>query len=310
MSEIDKLVNRAYPDELRKVTPIAVDEDAILGRTLEKLGLEKDTQPSGEKRPRHGERRPAKLVEVPLEREKGGWMKWAGWAVAACVAVVCAVTWWPKLDGPRLGAPVAPGAYFEEIGENIDNSLAGGETPYAAPKAGGDQDSRAAIEKTIGIIADVQGVSLHVAALAADQVEAEQKNRNGIMVTQVNPTKTGFTLYVSFQNHTLEEIGLHHFEVYDDNNTSYFIAKRSNMEGQVIIEFSRGTGESTQDSAILLVNKMGGEAADGETGGATAAAFHLYPEDRMALPFTDEEYALYTPEDTDSSHTPNVGGQG
>ena len=40
MSEIDKLVNRAYPDELRRVTPIAVDEGAILARTLEKLGLE------------------------------------------------------------------------------------------------------------------------------------------------------------------------------------------------------------------------------------------------------------------------------
>lgn len=39
MSEIDKLINQAFPDELRDIEPIDVDEDAILSRALENLGL-------------------------------------------------------------------------------------------------------------------------------------------------------------------------------------------------------------------------------------------------------------------------------
>ena len=38
MSEIDKLINQAFPDELRDIEPIDVDEDAILSRALENLG--------------------------------------------------------------------------------------------------------------------------------------------------------------------------------------------------------------------------------------------------------------------------------
>ena len=73
MSEIDKLVNRAYPDELRRVTPIAVDEGAVLAQTLEKLGLAGAKRPSRRRRRperyagRHEARREARLVEVPVE---------------------------------------------------------------------------------------------------------------------------------------------------------------------------------------------------------------------------------------------------
>ena len=75
MSEIDKLVNRAFPDELRNVEPVDVDEDAILALTLEKLGLGADEPEPAEEIPE--ERRPAwvrgakpqkerKLVERPM----------------------------------------------------------------------------------------------------------------------------------------------------------------------------------------------------------------------------------------------------
>lgn len=296
MSEIDKLVNRAYPDELRKVTPIAVDEDAILARTLEKLGLEKEEQPGKEKKPRHEarhtERKPVRLVEVPLERSKGGWVKWAGWAVAACVAMVFAVTWWPKMEGPRAGAPVAPGAYFEEIGEDID-----GDGNVAARAAGERQAGLDAgiVSKTVDDIANGKGISVNLGIEAVNEARFGQDIRGGILVTQVNPTKNGFTLYISFQENTLEEIEQHNFEVYGESGAGYYIAKRSNMEGLVIVEFSRGKEESGEDSAVLLVYRMDGTGAGDETDGNVTAAFHLYPSERKAIPFTQEDYdALYS----------------
>ncbi len=103
MSEIDKLVNRAYPDELRRVTPIAVDEGAVLAQTLEKLGLAGAKRPSRRRRHperyagRHEARREARLVEVPVEPPRRRWIGWAGWAAAACIAVACAVNFGPAL---------------------------------------------------------------------------------------------------------------------------------------------------------------------------------------------------------------------
>lgn len=296
MSEIDKLVNRAYPDELRKVAPIAVDEEAILAKTLEKLGLEKEAQPGGGKKDkheaRHGERRPVRLVEVPLEREKGGWVKWAGWAVAACVAVVFAVTWWPKLEGPRAGAPAAPGAYFKEMGEDIDGT---GKLPA---RAAGDKalgPDAEIIEKMVDSISNGTGISENVGIEAANGAKPGENVRNGITVSQVYPTKTGFTLYVSFQNNTLEEIGQHSFEVFSESSegsTGYFITKRSNAEGLAIVEFSRGTEESSQDSAVLWVYRMGG-AEEEANAGSVVAAFYLYPGENKGIPFSEEDYVLY-----------------
>ena len=45
MSEIDKRIGKAFPDELRDVEPIAVDEDAILKMTLDTLGLKPSPKP-------------------------------------------------------------------------------------------------------------------------------------------------------------------------------------------------------------------------------------------------------------------------
>ena len=106
MSEIDKLVNRAFPDELRNVEPVDVDEDAILALTLEKLGLGADEPEPAEEIPE--ERRPAwvrgakpqkerKLVEAPMVAVGRQWVNWAGWAVAACLILVFAINWGPWL---------------------------------------------------------------------------------------------------------------------------------------------------------------------------------------------------------------------
>lgn len=106
MSEIDKLINRAFPDELRNVEPAEVDEDAILALTLQKLGL-KETETTGseagkaERTPRPARRPPVEqggdLEEAPLIVVRHSWVNWAGWIAAACLVIVFAINWGPWL---------------------------------------------------------------------------------------------------------------------------------------------------------------------------------------------------------------------
>ncbi len=102
MSEIDKLINQAFPDELRDVEPIDVDEDAILSMTLESLGLKPLLKPElpelpARRRRRAGEReQEPEFVEVPVVVRRR-WMDWAGWAIAACLVLAFAVNWGPWL---------------------------------------------------------------------------------------------------------------------------------------------------------------------------------------------------------------------
>ncbi len=124
MSEIDKLINQAFPDELRDIEPIDVDEDAILSMTLENLGLkpspkielpELTVRPPRRRRTggqRKKEEEP-EFVEVPVVVHHR-WMDWAGWAIAACLVLVFAVNWGPwlinNLDfglGPRSTGEVS-----------------------------------------------------------------------------------------------------------------------------------------------------------------------------------------------------------
>ncbi len=116
MSEIDKLIGKAFPDELRDVEPIAVDEDAILKMTLDTLGLKPSPKPGlpepGALRRQRGtageDSKPEpEFVEVPVVVHHR-WVDWAGWAIAACLVLVLAVNWGPwfinNLDfglGPR-----------------------------------------------------------------------------------------------------------------------------------------------------------------------------------------------------------------
>ncbi len=132
MSEIDKLVNRAYPDELRRVTPIAVDEGAVLAQTLEKLGLAGAKRPSRRRRRperyagRHEARREARLVEVPVEPPRRRWIGWAGWAAAACIAVACAVNFGPALLEHVLVYPTGARTAGDYAGPQEGGGEAGG----------------------------------------------------------------------------------------------------------------------------------------------------------------------------------------
>ena len=141
MSEIDKLINQAFPDELRDVEPIDVDEDAILAMTLDALGLE--SSPMAElpelipvRRRARTVRREEKTgpnteyVEVPVVVRRR-WLDWAGWAIAACLVLVLAVNWGPwlinNLDfgiGPRSpGDSVVSGSSSEGGGVTVENSF-------------------------------------------------------------------------------------------------------------------------------------------------------------------------------------------
>lgn len=142
MSEMDKLVNRAFPDELRNVEPIDVDEDAILALTLEKLGLDMDQADElmdadepvktvwvkKSSKPKKEE----KLVEVPVVVLKHQWLNWAGWAVAACLMVAFVAKWGPWLItnlGFGTGQPKSAGettsgyvdSYVQDRPAELDN---------------------------------------------------------------------------------------------------------------------------------------------------------------------------------------------
>lgn len=98
MSRIDKLVAKAFPDELRDVRPVETDEDALFGLTLEKLGLEPPA-PAAPEKPRgllsflRRGKRQEKLVEVPLERVRYRWAGWLAGTLAACLVLGCGIYW-------------------------------------------------------------------------------------------------------------------------------------------------------------------------------------------------------------------------
>lgn len=120
MKELDKLIGRAFPDELRNVEPVDIDEDVILRLTRQKLGLEdmeehlqendipqviSKPHPKKENILVFGE----DMIEAPPARPKRyPWLNYAGWAAAVVLLVVCGVTWVPWLmlnlgfgTGPR-----------------------------------------------------------------------------------------------------------------------------------------------------------------------------------------------------------------
>lgn len=126
MSEMDKLVNRAFPDELRNVEPVDVDEDAILALTLEKLGLDQAGELAGADEPVETVRvrkpskpqKEEKLVEVPVVVLKHQWLNWAGWAVAACLVIAFVANWGPWLItnlGFGTGQPKSSGEHSNYV---------------------------------------------------------------------------------------------------------------------------------------------------------------------------------------------------
>lgn len=132
MSEIDKLINQAFPDELRDIEPIDVDEDAILAMTLEQLGLEQGPElpvPVAKPLRRLAQSEPVKekpsgpeFVEVPVVLHHR-WVDWAGWAIAAYLVLVCAVNWGPWLvNNLDFGiGPRSPGTSAQSSGTEVQD---------------------------------------------------------------------------------------------------------------------------------------------------------------------------------------------
>lgn len=149
MSRIDKLVSKAFPDELRHVEPIETDEDALFAMTLEKLGLDSPA-PAGQEEPKgplsvlRREKRQEKLVEVPLVRVKRRWANWIGGALAACLVLGCGIYWGSWLlhslgFGTRAHSPGG--------GEEHPGVVAvGSPSPSPTPQRAGVQDELPAID--------------------------------------------------------------------------------------------------------------------------------------------------------------------
>ncbi len=121
MSRIDKLVAKAFPDELRSVTPVETDEAALFAMTLKKLGLE-PAAPAAPEEPKgplaflHREKSQGKLIEVPLEQVKHRWASWLGGAIAACLVLSCGIYW-----GGWLMHSLGVGTRAHSAGEEISH---------------------------------------------------------------------------------------------------------------------------------------------------------------------------------------------
>lgn len=221
MSEIDKLINQAFPDELRDIEPIDVDEDAILAMTLESLGLEQPVLPElpaipakplrrlagrrakGKKEEPGQEVQPG-LIEVPVV-VRHRWVDLAGWAIAACLVLVCAVNWGPWLIN------------------NLDFGI--------GPRSSGD--------------ISVPENSGDVSSASSGRLTAKSSNDISISLTQVNygPGDTAtFTLYFSSLDGGTSELDLDQFDIklVGADTGGVTRTNRSNSEQQVLLTYDLG----------------------------------------------------------------------
>lgn len=210
MSEIDKLVNQAYPDELRRVSPIAVNEEAVLARTLDKLGLEgsepaknQTKKKKGRYVGRHEAQREIHLVEVPQEpAPKHRWIGWIGWAAAACLLITCAVRFGPFLlsnilvDPHSAAGQAALGGYVGGMEDRTEGGAAGAEeTETEFAKSAGAETAKARAPACDRVLEEI------VSSL--DQVKAVGQAYEGrisiLRISKIDENDT-FTVAVHFPN--------------------------------------------------------------------------------------------------------------
>lgn len=198
MSEIDKLINQAFPDELRGVEPIDVDEDAILAMTLDALGLE--SSPKAElpelipvrrrSRPARKKEEKPEFVEVPVVVRRR-WLDWAGWAIAACLVLVLAVNWGPwlinNLDfgiGPRSsvdGAVSGSGSSESSGGVTVQHSF-GASVGISRVSYDGDEEVSVTLVITPAIMPE---------ELDMDQFGFEMEGEGGETITRLGRSSEG-----------------------------------------------------------------------------------------------------------------------
>lgn len=331
MREIDKLVSRAYPDELRRVTPIPVDEKAILARTLGKLNLTEaasSTWKKGRYVGRHSKKPEPQLVEMPREPRQRRWTTWLGWAVAACLLLVAAVNFGPyMLQGMGLGtAPAAQGEdrdYVRLLQNNQDEAA-----PKTARKDADaavnepEQTTAEELKKTAQISekakeaaggAVAQGVE--TASLQAFQINGNMSGDlyGGVQVTgvtmELDPVREGFeqsaqyTFAVSFPGYNAYSISLFEFTLTPDNLDSYweiYQTSRENKEGMAYVTFRVGGIDANSPGSILGTLQIMNPTYSFADENSWYGNIFMYTVDLsqqggecFAYEFTDEDYISY-----------------
>lgn len=110
MKRMDQWVNEACGEELKRVKPIPVDEQAVLTKTLEKLGLSQEKLPWQEKGTPDFEALEPVLVEYPEPEKKRSWAWRLAQAAVACFALfLVGYMVSPAISG-LLGSGGGPGA--------------------------------------------------------------------------------------------------------------------------------------------------------------------------------------------------------
>lgn len=110
MKRMDQWVNEACGEELKRVKPIPVDEQAVLTKTLEKLGLSQEKLPWQEKGTPDFEALEPVLVEYPEPEKKRSWTWRLAQAAVACFALfLVGYMVSPAISG-LLGSGGGPGA--------------------------------------------------------------------------------------------------------------------------------------------------------------------------------------------------------
>lgn len=110
MKRMDQWVNEACGEELKRVKPISVDEQAVLTKTLEKLGLSQEKLPWQEKGTPDFEAFEPVLVEYPEPEKKRSWAWRLAQAAVACFALfLVGYMVSPAISG-LLGSGGGPGA--------------------------------------------------------------------------------------------------------------------------------------------------------------------------------------------------------
>lgn len=321
MTEIDKLVNQAFPEELRKVTPISVDEEKVAALTFQKLGLErpaaaaKETEKTwqgGRYAMRHGRRKPEpqpELVAVPIEPARPVWRTLASWAAAACLLAGCVLWFGPALlrslpwedarsgaDGVNAGGALLAreGIAEPEAGEGV---LAEGGTEAA----GGAETA----QRPVGAMDSLNGMMQ-----GADSITLSGKSAFGdVRILEATPIdwQDQITITIAFPGFPASEISKFNIELRAE--TWSHVAARENFESGAQVTFQLNALEDRDDLVCEVLVQQ-----EGEWGINPMWGYNLYFDlENGGVPtvfeFSEDQYAQYGYlKDNDADNWADSGG--
>lgn len=270
MSEIDKLVNQAYPDELRRVSPIAVNEEAVLARTLDKLGLDGSEPAKGQTKKkkgryvgRHEAQREIHLVEVPQEPEpKHRWIGWISWAAAACLLITCAVRFGPFLlsnilvDPHSAAGQAALGGYVGGMEDRTEGGEAGAEETEAEfAQTAGAKTAKAGVPACDRVLEDILS--------SMDQAKAVGQTFDGrISILRISKIDENdqFTVAIHFPD--MDQLTVAQFQIVISGEDRYgqelkvLEVKRENVDGFAYLTYhlvQHNCGDTAMDQGTMLI---------------------------------------------------------